>query len=224
MHFPCRRCLGAHCWSKPGVLPILLCLLPVLALAACGKKGRGKAPSREPMTWSGLALGMPADKAKDRLKALGTTLTCQEARTVMFLDGGTLVTQWVKAGSRGSTERCDAMNAAARDKSKDELRGLLRAKLFFLEGRLRQFNVILSGSDSELAKELDRRWGPPEQVAMAVRLYSGKKEGSIRVFQYKNKEHTVLWLRKAQLQELIFLPHQPEAVTPLQQIGSPTKD
>lgn len=215
-----------HTGALPGARrpsPLAL-LLFAATLAACGKDKVKDPPPREPLTWNGLAIGMPVAQAKERLQALGTQVTCQEARTVMFLDAGTLTTQWVKADARGRTLRCDAVKAGAKPKPTEPQRGLLRAKLFFLDGTLRQLNVILAGEDENLASTLKKRWGPPEQASVSIKLYNAKKGGSIRLFRFKNQAQQVLWLRRASMSELIFLAHLPEAVASLQQIASPTKD
>jgi hypothetical protein len=190
---------------------------------ACDEKSPSKPRTLERLEWDGLRLGMAQERAKARMKDLGWKTRCRPSPTVVFLDGDALATRWVKRSERKRTLRCDAYLPISSAKGKPGKKGgsaqkKLRAKLFFLDGTLRQMNIVLAVPDEELAPKLKKRWGAYKQLELSMYLYGSSRPGRLRALSFRRGNVTVLWLRRAKVHELIFLDHTPTRVKELRSL------
>jgi hypothetical protein len=187
--------------------------------SGCDEKPERKPKTFDDLHWEGLRLGMAVEQARARMKELGWKTRCRPSPTVVFLDGDALATRWIKQAERGRTLRCDAHVPRKKAVPKrGKARRRLRAKLFFLDGTLRQMNIVLAVPDERIAPALRKRWGAFKQVRLSMYMYGSSRPGQLRALSFRRGGDTVLWLRRARVHELVFVSHEPAQVKALRSL------
>ena len=206
-------------WFAQRQLLCGLVLLGLLFQGACQKK-KSRQPLARSADWYGLKLGMTQPQATARMTALGWSLRCSDATHVMYLHQGAIYTRWTKKAAQGRILRCLGRLAKGVSTDSHQVR---TKKLVFLDNKLIAMNIVISSTDAELGPILTKRFGVFRRREFAMHLYGSQKKGRMKPFYQQRENAAILWIRRAKMQELVFLDVEGKVPQTIQALVSTRK-